>query len=126
MRSGYSNMKCGLIGEHLGHSFSPLIHNELSDYSYDLHELAPSELEGFLKSGMLDAFNVTIPYKKQVMPYLDEISPEALSIGSVNTVVRDKYGKLCGYNTDYFGFNYTVDLSGIDITGTKAIVLGRS
>lgn len=125
MRSGYSNMKCGLIGEHLGHSFSPLIHNELSDYSYDLHELAPSELEGFLKSGMLDAFNVTIPYKKQVMPYLDEISPEAVSIGSVNTVVKDKCGKLHGYNTDYFGFNYTVDLSGIDITGTKAIVLGR-
>lgn len=125
MRSGYSNMKCGLIGEHLGHSFSPLIHNELADYSYELCELDPSELEGFLKSGRLDAFNVTIPYKKQVMPYLDEISPEALSIGSVNTVVKDNEGKLHGYNTDYFGFSHMVDLSGIDISGTKAVVFGR-
>lgn len=125
MRSGYSNMKCGLIGEHLGHSFSPLIHNELADYSYELCELAPSELEKFMRSGRLDAFNVTIPYKKQVMPYLDHISPEAISIGSVNTVVKDKEGKLHGYNTDYFGFSHMVDLSGINIKGTKAIVFGR-
>ena len=78
-------MKCGLIGEHLSHSFSPLIHGELTDYDYQLYELPPEKLGDFVKGGGLDAFNVTIPYKKDVMQYLDEISPEALSIGSVNT-----------------------------------------
>ncbi|MBQ7383353.1 MAG: shikimate kinase [Clostridia bacterium] len=123
MRSGYKNMKCGLIGEHLSHSFSPLIHGELTDYDYQLYELPPEKLGDFVKGGGLDAFNVTIPYKKDVMQYLDEISPEALSIGSVNTVVR-KNGKLYGYNTDYFGFNHMVELSGIRVKGKKAIVFG--
>ena len=125
MKQGYKNMRCGLIGEHLGHSFSALIHSELADYSYEICELPPEELGNFLKSGKLDAFNVTIPYKKDVIPYLDEISPEALSIGAVNTIVRDSEGKLHGYNTDYFGFSHMIDLSKIDVSGKKAIVFGR-
>ncbi len=124
MRSGYKNMKCGLIGEHLGHSFSPLIHSELADYSYELCELPREELGSFMRSPRFDAFNVTIPYKKEVIPYLDHISPEALAIGSVNTVVRDSEGKLHGYNTDYFGFSHMIELSGIDMLGKKAIVVG--
>ncbi len=125
MKTGYTAMKCGLIGEHLGHSFSPLIHNELADYEYSLYEISPDKLENFLKSGGLDAFNVTIPYKKAVMPYLDVISPEAHSIGSVNTVVRKKDGKLYGYNTDYFGFSHMIDLSEADCKGRKAVVFGK-
>lgn len=124
MKSGYTNMKCALIGEHLGHSFSPLIHSELADYSYELCELPREELGSFMKSRRFDAFNVTIPYKKDVIPYLDHISPEALAIGAVNTVVRDAEGKLHGYNTDYFGFSYMIELSGIDMLGKKAIVIG--
>ena len=93
-------MRCGLLGEHLGHSFSPLIHGELADYSYKLCELSRDELGDFVKCGGLDAFNVTIPYKKDVMQFLDEISPEARAIGAVNTVVRGKDGKLRGYNTN--------------------------
>ncbi len=124
MKSGYTHLRCGLIGEHLGHSFSPIIHRELADYSYNLFELAPDEVESFIKDGKLDAFNVTIPYKKAVMPYLDIISPEALSIGAVNTVVRQADGTLHGYNTDYFGFDYMIEASGIDVCGKKAIVLG--
>ncbi|MBQ8141053.1 MAG: AAA family ATPase [Clostridia bacterium] len=124
MKIGYKNMKCGLIGEHLGHSFSPLIHGELADYSYELCEIPPSELEAFVKRGKLDAFNVTIPYKKDVIPFLDEISPEALAIGAVNTVVRGKDGKLRGYNTDYFGFNHMIDLLGAELAGKKAVVFG--
>ncbi len=124
MKQGYKNMRCGLIGEHLGHSFSPLIHRELTDYDYRLYELPPENLADFVKNGGLDAFNVTIPYKKDVMQYLDEISPEARSIGAVNTVVRGKDGKLRGYNTDYFGFNHMVDLSGIDVKGKNAVVFG--
>ena len=118
-----SQLKCGLIGEHLGHSFSPLIHGYLADYSYDLVELTPDELGDFTASNKLDAYNVTIPYKKTIMPYLDVISPEALAIGAVNTVVR-KGDQLYGYNTDYFGFCYMLDSSGIDVKGKKALILG--
>ena len=116
-------MKCGLIGEKLGHSFSPQIHNELADYSYELFEISRDKIEDFMKNGGLDAFNVTIPYKKDVIPFLDEISPEAKAIGAVNTIVR-RNGKLYGYNTDYFGFEYMLTLSGIDPKGKKAIVFG--
>ena len=118
-----SNLKCGLIGEHLGHSFSPLIHACLADYSYTLTEISPEGLKGFVASRQLDAYNVTIPYKKAIMPYLDVISPEAIAIGAVNTVVQ-RDGKLYGYNTDYFGFCYMLDSSGIDPRGKKVLVLG--
>lgn len=124
MKTGYKNMKCGLIGERLGHSFSPLIHSELADYSYELCEVEPSKLEAFVREGRLDAFNVTIPYKKDIIPFLDEISPEARAIGAVNTVVRESSGKLCGYNTDYFGFKYMIERADIDVKGKKAIVFG--
>ena len=123
MRVGYKDMKCGLIGEHLGHSFSPQIHAELADYSYGLFELPPDKVGDFVKNSQLDAFNVTIPYKKTVIPFLDEISPEAKAIGAVNTVVR-RNGKIYGYNTDYFGFEYMVRSSGISVMGKKAIVFG--
>lgn len=125
MKCGYNDLKCGLIGRKLGHSFSSMIHNSLADYSFELYELEPDELESFVKNGNLDAFCVTVPYKKDVMPFLDEISKEALNIGAVNVVVRKKDGKLYGYNTDYFGFDYMVRSSGISIKGKKAIVFGR-
>jgi len=123
MKRGFEKMRCGLIGEHLGHSFSPLIHSHLADYSYELCELSREELGGFMKNPPFDAFNVTIPYKKDVIPYLDFISPEAKAIGAVNTVVK-KDGKLYGYNTDYFGFSYMLSLSGISVSNKKALVLG--
>jgi len=117
-------MRCGLIGEKLGHSFSPQIHKELADYSYELFEMQESEVKGFLESDRYDCINVTIPYKKTVMPYLDEISAEARRIGAVNTVVKKKNGKKCGYNTDYYGFLYTVNHSGIEIKNKNVLILG--
>ena len=117
MKKGYSSMKCGLIGEKLGHSFSPMIHGMLADYSYELVELACDEVENFVREGRLDAYNVTIPYKKTVMPFLDVISDEAQAIGAVNTVVR-RNGKLYGSNTDYFGFCHMRDISGITVSST--------
>ena len=75
MKSGFANMKCGLLGEKLGHSFSPQIHAELADYSYDLVELAPDEVGPFVKSDKLDAYNVTIPYKKRSCPFLTSYLP---------------------------------------------------
>ena len=113
----------GLLGEHLPHSFSPQIHRALGNKSYHLFEIAPETLEKFLTEKDFKGVNVTMPYKKTVMPYLDFISPEAEKIGAVNTiVVRD--GKLHGYNTDYFGFEYMLEKSGISIKDKKVLVLG--
>ena len=116
-------LRCGLLGRKLGHSYSPQIHHELASYEYKLYEKEPEELESFLKSGTFDGLNVTIPYKKAVMPLLDEISPEAAAIGSVNTIVN-RAGKLTGYNTDAFGFTWLLQKSGVDVAGKKALVFG--
>ena len=116
-------LRCGLLGRKLGHSYSPQIHHELASYEYKLYEKEPEELNRFLKSGTFDGLNVTIPYKKAVMPLLDEISPEAAAIGSVNTIVN-RAGKLTGYNTDAFGFTWLLQKSGVDVAGKKALVFG--
>ncbi|MBE6598201.1 MAG: AAA family ATPase [Ruminococcaceae bacterium] len=117
-------MKCGLIGEKLGHSFSPQIHKKLADYDYDLFEMTECEVGPFLEKGDFHAINVTIPYKKTVMPYLAEISDEAKRIGAVNTITHLPGGGLKGDNTDYYGFSYTVKKSGIDMRGKKVLILG--
>lgn len=116
-------MKCGLLGRKLSHSYSPLIHGKLADYSYDLTEKEPEELDAFFDSFDYDALNVTVPYKETVMKYCARISPEAEKIGSVNTLVR-KDGKLYGYNTDYYGFGILLDRVCVDIRGKKVLVLG--
>ena len=117
-------MKCGLLGRKLGHSYSPQIHGLLGDYSYDLFEKEPDELASFLKNGDFTGINVTIPYKKDVIPYLDVLSPAAQKIGSVNTIVRRADGSLFGHNSDYFGFVSLVKHSGIAVEGKKVLVLG--
>ena len=114
----------GLLGEHLSHSYSPLIHAALGDYEYGLFEVAPADLGTFLTSGSFEGINVTIPYKKAVIPYLTEISDAAKKIGSVNTVTRLPNGGLRGDNTDYYGFAYMLDTAGIDVTGKKCLILG--
>lgn len=117
-------MKCGLLGRKLGHSYSPQIHACLGDYSYTLFEKEPEEIENFLKSGDFTSLNVTIPYKKAVIPFLDELSPAAEKLGAVNTIVRRKDGTLYGHNTDYFGFASLLKRSGLDVSGKKVLVLG--
>ena len=124
MITGKQNLKCGLIGEKLSHSFSPEIHSHLADYSYKLFEMPEEAVGNFLKSADFDAVNVTIPYKKTVMPYLDEISDEARRIGSVNAITHTKSGGLRGDNTDYFGFSYLIKKSGIPIEGKHVLILG--
>lgn len=114
--------KFGLIGERLGHSFSPLIHSRLGAYEYRLCPLKREELESFMLNTELDGFNVTIPYKLEVIPYLSELSDRARKIGSVNTVVRLPDGRLYGDNTDYYGFDFMLGTE--DIGGLKALVLG--
>ena len=117
-------MKCGLLGRKLGHSYSPQIHNLLGDYSYVLFEKEPEELENFLKNGDFSGLNVTIPYKKEVIPYLSELSPTAKKMGCVNTVLRRSDGTLYGHNTDYFGFTSLVRHAGLSVAGKKVLVLG--
>ena len=97
-------MRCGLLGQKLGHSYSPQIHRQLGNYSYVLFEREPEDLEVFLRSGEFDGLNVTIPYKKAVIPYLDALSPIAQKLVAVNTIVRRADGTLYGHNTDYSGF----------------------
>jgi shikimate dehydrogenase len=113
----------GLIGEKLGHSFSPRIHALLGDYEYKLYPMPPEEVGPFMRDNELDAFNVTVPYKEAVIPYLADVSGEASRIGSVNTVVRGADGRFHGHNTDYHGFLRMLgDVSAL--TGKKAVVLG--
>ena len=117
-------LKCGLLGQKLGHSYSPAIHGMLADYDYQLFEREPEQLEDFLKNGDWDGINVTIPYKKAVLPYCAELSDTARRIGSVNTIVRRPDGSLYGDNTDAYGFESLVGKSGIRVQGKKALVLG--
>ena len=117
-------MRCGLLGKTLGHSYSPQIHAQLGDYSYELFEKQPEELENFLRHGEFDALNVTIPYKKAVLPYCAVLSDAVKAIGSANTLVRQPDGTLFADNTDAFGFSCIADECGVDVSGKKALVFG--
>ena len=117
-------MKYGLIGEHLGHSYSKEIHAILGNPEYELTELAPDELGPFLERHDFLGINVTIPYKEQVIPYLDTLSDRAAAIGAVNTIVC-RNGKLIGDNTDYAGMKALLERIGIRTSPKgKALVLG--
>lgn len=116
-------MKCGLLGRKLGHSYSPQIHAMLGSYSYALFEKEPDQLKDFLRHGDFAGINVTVPYKKDVIPFLDELSPVARRLGAVNTIIR-RNGKLAGHNTDYFGFLTMVRCSGLELSNKKVLVLG--
>lgn len=113
----------GLLGEKLSHSLSPLVHSKLCSVPYDLFEKSPDGAEDFIRNGDFAGINVTIPYKVTACCLCDVLSPEAERIGAVNTVVR-RGDTLYGYNTDYFGFIYSVRRSGADVAGKKCLVLG--
>ncbi len=121
-------MRYGLIGERLPHSFSKDIHRLIGEYikepyAYDLFELKEDEVGGFLRSDDLGAVNVTIPYKEKVIGLIDETDPTALKIGAVNTIVN-RTGRLCGYNTDYFGLRDLIIGADIELKDTKVLILG--
>lgn len=116
-------MKYGLIGEHLGHSFSKEIHESFADYEYEIKELSPEKVESFFEERNFKGINVTIPYKTSIIPLLDEVSKEAKQIGAVNTVVNQN-GKLYGYNTDFFGLKSLLKANEIEVKGKKVLILG--
>lgn len=121
----------GLLGEKLGHSFSPQIHSlifrELGiDGHYHLFEVDKRELKHVvlgLKALKIRGVNVTIPYKVDVMKYLDRISQEGKNIGAVNTICFED-GKAIGYNTDYYGFGMTLGKFNINPKGKEVVILG--
>lgn len=117
-------MKCGLLGRKLGHSYSPQIHSLLGNYRYDLVEVEPELLKSALDNTEYTGFNVTIPYKKAVIPFCNTLSPVAQRLGAVNTIVRRRDGSLIGHNTDYFGFQTMVESTGLQVSGKKVLVLG--
>lgn len=123
--------KFGLIGEKLGHTFSPVIHKEIlnnikvsGDYGVlEFDRNYVPNIVGSLKEYNYTGVNVTIPYKSDIMPYLDEISYEARKIGAINTIhfIDDK---TVGYNTDYFGFGKLLSYNKIDVKNKSALILG--
>ena len=116
-------MDYGCIGEKLSHSFSKEIHACLADYAYEMREIPREELATFLTARDFRAINVTIPYKQDVIPYLDEVDPIAAAIGAVNTIVN-RDGKLFGYNTDFAGMSALLHRAGIDLNDKKVLILG--
>ncbi len=117
------NKKFGLLGRKLGHSWSPQIHGMLADYAYELYEVEPEGLADFFAGTDLDGMNVTIPYKRDAMAWCTELTDTARRMGCVNTLVRVP-GGWRGDNTDYAGFRYLVESSGIPVAGKKALVFG--
>ncbi len=117
-------MRYGLIGEKLGHSFSKEIHEQIANYTYDLIPLSKQEFPIFMQERNFNALNVTIPYKKDVIPYLDHIDPFAKEIGAVNTIVNID-NQLIGYNTDFYGFQYMLEQHNIQVKNKKVVVLGN-
>lgn len=123
-------MEYGLIGEKLGHSYSKPIHEKLiryhgfKDYSYEIRPVARDDFREFLEQKNFKAINVTIPYKSDVIPYLYETTEQADRIGAVNTIVN-RNGKLYGYNTDFYGFLYTLEHNHMEIRDKKVLVLGN-
>ena len=120
----HSTNKYGLLGESLGHSISPQLHQLLGNNDYGLVELREKELPNFLKGNDWLGMNVTIPYKKRVMEYCDKLTPRAEKIGAVNVLIKDENGKIIGDNTDYSGLWDMITSLGVKIKDKKVLILG--
>lgn len=116
-------MEYGLIGKKLSHSFSKVLHEEFLNTKYDLVSLNDDELKDFFLKKDFKGINVTIPYKKDVIKYLDYIDPLVEKIGACNCIINDN-GVLKGYNTDYFGFKFLIEENEINVLNKNIAVLG--
>lgn len=132
-----TNEKYGLIGKTLVHSYSKEIHEALGQYQYQLFSLAEDEMPDFINARDFRGLNVTIPYKKDVIPLCDEVTDLARGIGAVNTLfwknasgtgasesISQEDKILVGHNTDYEGFLYAASRAGIDFEGKGVLILG--
>lgn len=116
-------MEYGLIGSNLSYSYSKTIHEAFGFYPYELIPLSREAFPRFMEEKAFKGINVTIPYKREVLPYLAEIDDAARAIGAVNTIVH-KNGKLIGHNTDFSGFRYMLKKNQMDAADQKALILG--
>lgn len=129
-RVGSSTARFAVLGEHLGHTWSPYIHNSLfaaagRDAIYLPITVPPAALSSaadVLRSCFC-GFNVTIPYKEQIIPLLDELHESARACGAVNTVVN-RDGRLTGYNTDGTGMLRALEEGGVQTASVNALILG--
>lgn len=116
--------KYGLIGNVLKHSYSKQIHSCFGLNEYALYELDEKEFVDKIVRKDYKGLNITIPYKKKVIEFMDILSEEAREIDAVNTVIH-KNGVLEGYNTDFYGFEYMMKVNNINVTGKKVMILGN-
>ena len=116
-------MEYGLIGSNLSHSFSKYLHEEFLNTKYELKSLNIDELDSFFKEKDFKGINVTIPYKKEVIKYLDEVDDIVKRTNTCNCIVN-KNNKLIGYNTDYYGFKFLIEENDIIIENRKIAILG--
>ncbi len=116
-------MRYGLLGEKLPHSFSKEIHERLGRYTYELIEVAKEDFASFAEKRDFAAINITIPYKRDIIPYLATISEQAEKIGAVNVAIN-KNGELHGDNTDFIGLKNLILRAGFDFAGKTVLVLG--
>ncbi len=118
----------GLVGENLSHSFSKEIHEALGRYKFNLYSLPREKMYEFIEGRQFDGLMITLPYKRDVFPFCDEVSDLAREIGSINLLYKEKINekeyKLIGHNTDYEGFLFTADRAGIDFSGRTVLILG--
>ncbi|MCW4047318.1 MAG: shikimate dehydrogenase [Candidatus Bathyarchaeota archaeon] len=124
---------CGVIGDPIEHSLSPAIQNAAFahlklDFVFLAFRVKPAEL-GDAMRGMrglgIHGLNVTMPHKKAVTAFLDEIDPTAKFLCAVNTVLNDN-GRLCGFNTDGVGALKALQENGVDPSGKKVLLLGAA
>ena len=128
---GYTRT-CGLIGNPVKHTMSPLIHNSLASMTginmvYVPFEVKEKELKNAIKGAValdIQGMNVTIPYKTDVIPFLDDVDPLAKAIGAVNTLVRTENGGFKGYNTDMTGLYHAMQDEGIELKDQTVVILG--
>ncbi len=124
--TGNSHKRIALIGRRLDHSLSPAVHSLIGDYRYELLPASPDDLGRTLSDGGFDAFNITVPYKRAVIPFLSALSDDAAAAGAVNTVIRGADGSLTGHNTDVDGFMYMFGtVCGGIPSGTRVVVAGN-
>ena len=116
-------MRYGLLGEKLPHSYSKEIHEKLGRYTYELIEVAKEDFAAFAKARDFTAINITIPYKRDIMPYLATISEQAEKIGAVNVAINEN-GALHGYNTDFMGLRGLILRAGFELENKTVLILG--
>ena len=113
-----------LIGHPLGHSCSPELHGYFGNEDYSLKDIPEQSLKAFLREGTYDGLNITLPYKRAAVMYMDRLSPRAQETGAVNTVVKTREGLLLGDNTDIDGMERLIASIGVDIENQRVLILG--